>query len=300
MKTQIISLLALFVLCFDAAAATAQCSRANLTRCLDSACAINVSSNPSARCQYCGTSEAGIPPSTRNGMRNVSAGSSAKYNISDKELKKAPTDPGERYAWATALCITKVSGCTPDDVSEAYDKLIEQSCKAAGISAKMDNTLKQTNKKKTKSACSSAIKACVIAEKSCTANFRNCSEDADFDRVFSACGVESTGCDEYIASIRSELISDRDKATEATKTVLANIIAAYKSERETRITEIRKGCDTKSTKENCIDLVRRGCNSKGKNSKGEDCAKKEEGYVNELSIAETLCAFYDTACATVD
>ena len=109
---------------YDSHAAT-KCSTANLTRCLDSVCAINVSSNPAARCQYCGTSNAGTPPKSK--MRSVSAGASAKYNISEKELKKAPEDPGQRYAWATTQCIKKVAGCSADDVSEAYDKLIEQS-----------------------------------------------------------------------------------------------------------------------------------------------------------------------------
>lgn len=290
MKTQILSLLAVLLLCFDASAATVQCSRANLTRCLDSACAINVSSNPAARCQYCGTSDAGTPPSARKGMRTVSAGSSAKYNISDKELKNAPDIPGERYAWATTLCLKKVSGCTPDDVSEAYDELIEQSCKAAGVSAKMENTIKQTNKKKTKSVCRTSIQSCVIADKSCTSNYSNCSTDADFDRFFSECSVESTGCDEYLASIRSELISDRDNAIKAAETMLAQIIETYKKARETKIADIRKGCDTKSIIESCVKRV---CENNMPNKCGID-------NDSERSAAQQMCKFYEIACATID
>ena len=60
------------------------CSVANLTRCLDSACAINIGANPAARCQYCGDSSAGTPTQS-TAMKSISAGASAKYNISDKE-----------------------------------------------------------------------------------------------------------------------------------------------------------------------------------------------------------------------
>ena len=81
----------------------AGCSTANLIRCLDSACAINIGANPAARCQYCGSSSAGEPEKSM-AMKSVSAGSAAKYTISDKELKKAPDDPGERYVWATKKC----------------------------------------------------------------------------------------------------------------------------------------------------------------------------------------------------
>ena len=68
------------------------CSVANLTRCLDSVCAINIGANPAARCQYCGSSNAGEPTKSA-GMKSISAGASAKYVISDKELKSAPTEP---------------------------------------------------------------------------------------------------------------------------------------------------------------------------------------------------------------
>ena len=85
--------------------AHAACSVADLTRCLDSVCAINVSSNPAARCQYCGTTDAGTPTNT---MRSVSVGTSAKYNLSAKELQKAPDAPSARYAWAIRQCIARV------------------------------------------------------------------------------------------------------------------------------------------------------------------------------------------------
>ena len=58
------------------------CSIANLTRCLDSVCGINMGANPAARCQYCGSSSAG-QPSKSTAMKTVSAGASTKYIITD-------------------------------------------------------------------------------------------------------------------------------------------------------------------------------------------------------------------------
>ena len=288
MKSHIIFLLSTLFLATSAHAAS-RCSRANLTRCLDSACAINISSNPSARCQYCGTTSAGLPPS-KPAMRSVSAGASAKYNISDKELKKAPSDPSERYTWAIKQCLSKVSGCTPDDVTDTYDSLIEQSCKAAGVSAQLSKTLDQMAKKRTKSSCQGDIRACVIADNRCSADFRNCKENADFDKFFSACGVEATGCDEYISGIRSDLIAARDEAIDNADTLLAQIIASYQSAREKKLSSIKSGCADNSVRDKCIATV---C----ANNMAHNC---EAGYESETSMATQLCKFYEIACATID
>jgi hypothetical protein len=137
------------------------CSVANLTRCLDSVCAINIGANPAARCQYCGSASAGDPTKS-SAMKSVSAGSATKYIISDKELKNAPTDPGQRYMWATQKCLEKVSGCTTDDVSDIYDELISKSCQAAGITDSMASLAKKANTAKTQTSCSNDITNCII------------------------------------------------------------------------------------------------------------------------------------------
>lgn len=278
----------LFALCIGTAGAATTCSRANLTRCLDSACAIGVSSNPSARCQYCGTSTAGTPP--KNVMKSVSAGTSAKYNISDKELKKAPTDPGQRYAWATKQCIAKVAGCTADDVTDIYDSLIEQSCKAAGVSAQMDKTIESAGKTKSKSACQSEITNCVILDKNCMADYRNCAENSDFDRIFATCGVASAGCDEYISTIRTDLIADRDNAVKNAESILNQIVASYQSARDKKISSIKSGCADNSARDACVATV---CANNMNNGCGA-------GYESEKSMAIQLCKFYEIACATID
>lgn len=289
MKTQILILISAVLLCSHAQAAS-KCSRANLTRCLDSACAINISSNPAARCQYCGTSTAGTPPSTKKGMKAISAGASAKYNISDKDLKKAPTDPGERYAWATAQCMKKISGCTANDVSDVYDKLIEQSCTAAGVAANLDTTLERVAKKKTKSACKTDITTCIVSEKNCSADYRNCSEDADFNKFFASCSVSATGCDDHLADIRETLISARDEHVKNTDSILNKIITAYKTARDKKIADIKNGCTDNNERDACVEHV---CASNMPNKCGD-------GYESERASAILLCKFYDVACATID
>lgn len=288
MKKHIIILFATLMTPILGHAATT-CSRANLTRCLDSACAINISSNPSARCQYCGTSDAGTATGG-NGMRSVSVGTSTKYNITAKELKQAPSDPGERYAWATRLCLSRVSGCTVDDVTDTYDQLIEQSCRAAGISLQLSQTLDKIAQTKSKTSCLAKIKSCIIADDRCTSDYRQCSQNADFDKFFSGCSVDATGCDDYLSSIRSELISNRDSAISNAEALLTQIVESYKDARTRKLNTIKTGCADNSLRDACIETV---C----ANNMNNGCAP---GYEFERSIAVQLCKFYDIACATID
>ena len=266
----------------------AACSKANLTRCLDSACAINVSSNPAARCQYCGTASAGEPPKA-GAMRSVSVGASSKNTISDKELKSAPSDPGERYAWASAQCIKKLPDCTPDDIEDTYDSLIEQSCKAAGISSQMAALQEAARKTKSKSACDSEIRACVVDASRCSGDYRNCENQTEFDRILSECGVAATGCDQYIAAIRIDLTTARDAAIKGADEALAALVASYQSARERKLTAARATCKDNSGREDCIATV---C----ERSMPNKCAI---GHESEKAAATQLCKFYDTACATL-
>ncbi len=285
MKNTILILSALFMIT-PAADAASKCSRANLTRCLDSACAINISSNPSARCQYCGSASAGIP-NEKNAMRAVAAGASAKYNISDKDLKKAPTDPGERYMWATAKCIGKVAGCTADDVTDVYDPLIEQSCKAAGISAKMERLQADARKTKTQTECESEITSCLLDSKYCNPDYRNCEANENFDKFFAACGVESTGCDEFVSGIREKLLSARDSAIKNADEALAKIVATYQNTREKKLADIKSGCTDDKEFTNCVETV---CDRNMPNKCAENSEKVSAGL---------LCQFYKTACKTL-
>lgn len=271
-------------------AVAATCSTMNLTRCLDSVCAINVSSNPAARCQYCGTSSAGTPPAS-SGMRSLSLGASARYTLSEDELEDAPTDPGQRYVWATAQCIKKVDGCTPDDVSDVYDELIEQSCRAAGISAQMSATIADANKNTASaSSCTSTIRACMVDAKRCGPDYSACEADAAFDNFFSACSVEATGCGDYIADIRTTLTAARDTAIQNADTLIASLVAGYQTAREQKMVTAQANCTNNAGRDACIETV---CERNMPNKCGE-------GYESERVNANLLCEFYDTACNLLD
>ncbi len=282
-----------FIICvlipgFAIAAPVQKCSVANLNKCLDSACAINISTNPAARCQYCGTSSAGTPP-TDTGIRSVSVGTSTKYSFTDKELKNAPTDPGERYAWATRECIKRVANCTPDDATDNYDKLIEQSCTAAGINAQMDSLHNKISKSANKSACHADILSCVMDEKHCGPDYSTCKEDADFNKFFAACSVQNNGCDDYITAIRDEIISTRNNIIQNTDTAINAIVASYQNTRTAQLQNAKSVCDGDSGRQSCIKSV---C----ERSMANKCAA---GFDDEKSMATQLCKFYDLACAVL-
>jgi len=259
------------------------CSVANLTRCLDSVCAINIGANPAARCQYCGTESAGEPTKSV-AMRNVSVGTSTKYIVSDKELKKAPTNPGDRYVWATRICLEKVSGCSTDDVSDNYDSLIEQSCRAAGIDAEMSNLVKKTNTTKAKTACSTDIESCVIESKRCNADYKNCKSDADFDKYFSECATINNGCESFLNDIKNTLNASRKTAITNADKLLKNIISSYQKDREQRLNTTQSNCKNNKSYNDCVTRV---CENNMRNK----CKDK-----NEKAASESLCKFYNTAC----
>ena len=265
----------------------AACSRANLTRCLDSACAINISSNPAARCQYCGTADAGEPNDT--GMRAVSVGTSSKNTISAKDLKSAPADPGERYVWASKKCISLVNGCTADDVSDVYDSLIEQSCTAAGINAQMAVLFENARKTKSAATCKSEITACMVGNTKCTSSYSGCTEDSDFNHFFSECAVLANGCDDYLSDIRETLTASRTKAIQNAETTLLAIVQSYRDARASRLASITKSCADNSARDACIASV---CNRSMPN-------KCDSAFPAERSMATQLCKFYDIACSTL-
>lgn len=274
-----------FALLSGGAHAATKCSIANLTRCLDSVCAINMSSNPAARCQYCGTSGAGVAQAVSE-MRGVSVGASAKYTLTAKELKKAPTDPGARYVWATAECMKRVDGCTTDDVTDNYDKLIEQSCRAAGITAEMASLRTAATKPASKSSCQTNITSCIVAATKCNADWRACSDDAEFNKFFAACSVDATGCDEYTSDIRTTLIASRDNAIKNADNALAGIVAAYQSARESKLNAAQASCRDNAGRTACMNIV---C----ERSMPNKCAA---GFESENTMANALCKFYDVAC----
>lgn len=265
----------------------ATCSRANLTRCLDSACAINISSNPAARCQYCGCADVGGPKDS--GMRTISAGTSARFTISSRDLKDAPADAGERYIWASQRCIEMVTDCTADDISDVYDPLIEQSCTAMETNTSTTALAKNANDTRGDKSCKDAISLCMVSDTKCTPAYTGCASDTDFDRYFSECAVASVGCDEYLGDIRADLIKSRNGGIATRETVLARVIERYRKNREDTMTEITKSCQSGTKRDECILKI---CNRMMPN-------KCDANNPSEKSTAAQLCKYYDTACATL-
>lgn len=269
--------------------AATSCSRANLTRCLDSACAINIGANPAARCQLCGTATAGGGDNA--GLKSLTVGGSSTNTLTAKQLQSAPSDPGKRYAWAANECIKKIGGgCTADDVSNVYDTLIEQSCRAAGITADRTALFAASKKTKTTSTCESEIRVCMTDSKRCTGDLTACAENTDFDKFFAGCAVNATGCDDYVASIRTKIINTRDSNVKNKEANIQNIAVAYQSRRNNALASAQAGCKNNDARDKCIAAV---CESNMKNK----CDPTTVFGGAEKSMATSLCSFYDTACA---
>ncbi len=268
---------------FCANAAVQQCSKNNLLRCLDSGCAINIGMNPAARCQYCGTSAAGDAP--QKGLNNVTAGQSMKYTLTAQELRAAPSDPGKRYIWATTECLKKLPDCTTDDVSATYDKLIEQSCKYAGVKIQMQTAISNADQKPSKNKCSTSFTTCM--NKKCGTSFELCESDSNFTGFVGECATESTGCDEYIAEFRESFANARKNAYANREKLVQTLADNYKTTRENKLNNARANCTNGTASKSCIDTV---------------CANNMRGKCEtstEKAMATNLCKFYETACTVL-
>ena len=268
-----------FAVCFGViplvCAAAPKCSQTNITRCLDSACAVNIGMNPAARCQYCGTSSAGTPP-TQKGIKNISVGQSSKYALTDKELAVAPSDPGKRYIWATTECIKKVGNCTTDDVSSIYDKLIEQSCKAVGATIQTNKAIATAAQKPSELKCTQTLENCI--ETKCGRGFEMCTKDSDLDRIIAECATAATGCDEYVNKIKATAKTSRDKSVKNAQQELVDLVKDIQNKRKNNWNSIVSDCKSNESLNICIDTYTGAFNTK---------------------IATLLCAYYKTACDTI-
>ncbi len=269
----------------------APCSRINLTKCLDSACAINLSANPAARCQYCGTADAGTPAASA--MKSVTAGTASKNSISAKELKNAPVNPGERYVWATKLCLGKIQNCTTEDVNEAYDPLIEKSCTAAGISQNMAGLQKQAaTNKKTESSCTNDIQLCITADNKCGGDFSKCSGDEQFNQFFATCATQATGCTNFTDDARKTIAATRTNMIKTSKSNFTSIVASHIKTRINNVSSVNDGCKNDANYNRCVENA---C----KNNTNDNCADAVSPKTSTKEIAIALCQFHKTACTKV-
>ncbi len=264
----------------------ATCSSVNLIKCLDSVCATNSGANPAARCQLCGTASAGNPVKSAGGLSSLSLGYSSKTTISETEKKDAPSSPGELYVWATEKCIEKNAGCQSADVDKNYDKLIEQSCRAAINSSNFTAANKKSNATKTLEICSSEIYSCINKELYCDADFSRCDNTLDFNNFFNSCQALSPNCDQYLSQIKSDLQTVRSNRGQ----YLENIVTAYQDSRTKKQQNAILSCQTNKGYNDCITQV---CQFSMRNN----CL---DSAGTERMMANQLCNFHLTACDQLD
>jgi hypothetical protein len=282
----------LFAATFASAFAAAKCKQSDLLACLDSVCSEDM--EPTSRCYLCGTSAAKKPKAADYAlgdspvMQSLSVGKSSKNTISDKELKSAPKDPGERYQWATKECAKKIKDCEPEDVSDNYDKLIDQACKVALNDTEYEASLKKAAVKKTAEQCASDLNACLLASNKCDGNMLKCETDEEFNRNFSACMVLATGCDEFTTTLRDRMKKSRDEMVAKKDGNLDDLVSLKKMERERDMKTAKNLCSG-AGKEMCVAEV---CGNfpNGLDANGL-CADPEEKI-----LAANLCKFVDIAC----
>jgi len=295
----------LFAIC-AAGAARAACSIANLTKCIDSACDTAPEYGAASRCIICGTTAAATAnPALANykyggavtGLTALAIGYSSSTVL---DTKNAPTDPGKRYAWAAQQCIGKNAGCTADDVAKNYDKLIDQSCRAALSEKEYESTFAQwKSNQKSESVCRADIQNCMTATTRCGMNFVNCEADTDLDRTFASCAIE-TSCNNLgtdfstgvgvdpTAAIKATMVAARDAYFSARTELLKSTVAAHQAARAKRIATARAGCTDGSLKDACVATV---CGYISNNN----C----DGNAEKKSIAYTVCGYIDVACSRI-
>ncbi len=217
-------------------------------------------------------------------MKNVTAGQSTKYAIAARDLANAPSDPEKRYIWATNECIKKLTDCTQDDVAVAYDTLIEQSCRAAGVTIQVAKTSASMGEKPTQKKCETNIKTCIT--KKCGASYESCGTDADIDRSVSECAIDAKGCEEYISGIRDTAKSELNSLIEHNEAVLRAIAQKKQQERDTNVNTAFINC------ENNIGIT--SCETKICNKLEGKCT--DEYAETEKAMAKELCKYHKTAC----
>jgi hypothetical protein len=281
------------VLCHGAFAASAQkCRVSDLQACLDSACDDGL--DTASRCYLCGTSAAKKPEEKKYALgdtpklQSLAVGRSSRNTLSDNELKSAPKEPGERYQWATRECVKKIDGCAAEDATENYDKLIDQSCKVALGDVEYTASIKNSAVKKTSDQCSAELSSCLLSPAKCDGNMLKCADDAEFNRNFSSCMADASGCGDFITEMRGKMISARDNMVKTRESRLTDLANLRKMERQEKLESANRLCSGVG-KDACVAEMC-GNMPNGLDENGL-CADQ-----NERQWAANLCKFVDTAC----
>ncbi|MDR1826343.1 MAG: hypothetical protein LBQ49_01465 [Rickettsiales bacterium] len=274
-------------------AASSKCKQSDVRACLDSACSEDL--EPASRCYLCGTSAAKKPEKTAYALgdspkiQSLSVGKSSKNTLSEKEIKSAPADPGERYQWARRECGKKIKDCDFEDATDGYDKLIDASCKTALGDSEYASTIKKAAVKKTADQCDAELSVCLLSQNKCDGNMLKCGADEEFNRNFSACMVEATGCGEFTTALRDGMKKSRDEMVAKKDGRINDLVALKKLERQNKLEEKKRMCNASNGKNGCMAEMCAGFPI----GLGRDgmCADAEEKI-----WAASLCKFVDLAC----
>ncbi|MDR0449513.1 MAG: hypothetical protein LBG89_03605 [Rickettsiales bacterium] len=308
-----LSLVALYAPDGAAAPKSAKCKTADLVKCIDSVCLTDLATDPGSRCVLCGSAKAseiaGRKKDTYHGAENapkfqaLSLGANSKILISDKDLKKAPSAPDERYAWAVNQCLEKVSNCEADDAREEYDPLIETSCRAFMSAEEYSAAASKVAAVKSEETCRTEIGICMTNDLRCGAGWVNCKGDmasAAFDKFYSSCLLES-GCVDNGGAILAYLKAQSKSVDEAIDARLAGAKAAANAARKERWNAIVDVCTDGVAKKQCIanycamfDTAMGAHGTPG----GAVMALASSGcvYAASRSMAESICSYVDEIC----
>ena len=297
-RKTIFGCLAFVLFAFYAPDGFARCRVQDLISCLDSVCAINIGISPGARCYLCGNDSATrpeIPTSAIQrgnvpGMQELDLGRSGRNTLSERDLRNAPTRPSERFAWAQRECFQRVNNCTSDDVEDNYAELIRMSCDALGVAQDMTAAIARAQETKTAEQCTVEFNACLLADHRCGLNMLACAEDADFNRNFSACMVETSGCDDFTTAMRASMMTSRDEMLARRDGNIQKLVDLRRMERENRLEVANRMC-TEGGREGCIAEV---CGNMSHGLQNGVCANQYERM-----WAASLCRFVEIACDRV-
>lgn len=268
--------LSLAVAVLPAMPAHASCHVPNLIRCIDSACIAGLAGDPTVRCGLCGSSAVTL---TRRPSANQRA------SATTLEIRNAPTDPAARYSWAATECLQRIAGCTSDDVTDNYNPLIEQSCRAANVSMSFAAAA-TAPVRKSSAECRRDMIECM--NRRCGAGFANCQQDSDLDRNFSTCLIDtSCGSDPEVSDIRNTIRRSRDDFERNRIAAAESAATQRRRARESAAQSAREDCRTGAAKESC---VRSMC---------ANFANRCEDNRDETAMANNLCRFVDIACGKI-
>jgi hypothetical protein len=307
------ALVALYASAAPAAPKNAKCKGADLTTCLDSACAADLATNPGSRCVLCGSAQASKIANAKKDtyagaadapkFQALSLGTSSKLVIGDKDLKSAPSAPDERYAWAINKCLAKVSNCEVDDARDEYDPLIEKSCRAFMSAEEYSAATAKAAKEKSPEACRTEIGICMTNEQRCGAGWANCKGDLAgdaFDRFYSSCLLES-GCVDnggaILAWAKDQAKSIDDAIEKRLATARQDAAAARKIRWENMVSVCRDGAAKNACIETYCVMFDTALGAHGTpTGAAMSIGSKTCTYAASRQMAESVCGYVDEVC----